>query len=101
MFCADHADEAIEAGEERSSRAWVARAQRHGVKLPVFAYTADGRRVPALMTELSYEGCQVRVHEPFAVGELVGIVQALAGEITGRVKWVEEGRVGIEFNAAP
>ena len=96
-LCARHADELIEARQDHSSLSWVARAQRHGVELPIFAYTCDGRRVPALMTDLSYDGCQLKVHDAFATGELVGLVQAQVGEITGRVKWAREGSVGIEF----
>lgn len=80
-------------------RTWVDRARRRGVELPVFAYLNDDR-LPALMTDLSYEGCQLLVRASFAHGDPLTIVHAHIGEIKGHVRWTQEDRIGVRFEAA-
>lgn len=80
-------------------RTWVDRASRRGVELPVFAYTNDDQRVPALMTDLSYDGCQLRVSGTIAQGQALTIVHAFVGEITGQIQWTEDDRIGVRFEA--
>jgi len=80
-----------------SSMAWVVRAYRRGVQLPVFVYTIDDRRVPAVMTDLSYDGCQLRSEHSFTEHAIVTIVHAQIGEVKGTVQWAHEGKLGIRF----
>lgn len=82
---------------EQCQRSWIERASRHGVELPVFAYASDDRRVPALMTDLSYDGCQLRLRASFSEGEPLTIVHAHVGEITGQIQWTQEDKIGVRF----
>ena len=80
--------------------AWVNRAGRRDVQCPIFVHDGQDRRLPAVLLELSYNGCQVRLDEPLDVGEDVILVHPELGEITAEVRWWTAGRSGMRFAEA-
>ena len=77
--------------------AWISRAGRRNVQWPIFVYDERDRRLPAVLSELSYDGCQVRLEHPLGVGEDVILVHPELGEITAEVRWWTAGRSGMRF----
>lgn len=51
----------------------------------------------ALVTELSYEGCQAIPEQSLCVGETVAIVVPRMGEIKAQVRWTAGDKVGFYF----
>ena len=77
--------------------AWVSKAGRRNVQWPIFVYDERDRRLPAVLSELSYDGCQVRLEHPLGVGEDVILVHPELGEIMAEVRWWTAGRSGMRF----
>jgi hypothetical protein len=86
-----------------SSAAWASklslspRGLRTRVELEVMASRADGRSFPAIIADISRDGCQLRSDTPFKVGELISLNHEVLGELLGQVRWACAGRAGLQF----
>jgi hypothetical protein len=56
-----------------------------------------GRDSDVAVSDLSYEGCQIRSEDKFKEGELVELRIIKRGAIDGEVRWSANGRAGVCF----
>ena len=77
-------------------RTFVMRPERHPVSLRGFAL-GPGRDSDVSLSDLSYEGCQIRSDDKFKQGELVELRIIKRGAIDGEVRWAANGRAGVCF----
>ena len=76
---------------------WPERPPRHQVKL-IAAGRRDGENAFTVhVSDMSYDGCQIRSDESFEVGEALFLIVPRMGEICVRVKWVDGARAGLRF----
>lgn len=73
------------------------RGLRTRVALEVVASRADGRSFPAIIADISFDGCQIRSDAPFEVGEMIKLNHEVLGELSGQVRWARAGRAGLQF----
>lgn len=57
----------------------------------------DGRKVEALATNVSPEGCQLLADAHWSVGETLVLTLADRGSIRAQVRWTAGDRAGIKF----
>jgi hypothetical protein len=72
------------------------RPDRRPVSLRGFAL-GPGRDSDVAVSDLSYEGCQIRSEDKFKEGELVELRIIKRGAIDGEVRWSANGRAGVCF----
>ena len=72
------------------------RPERRQVALRGFAL-ADGVDADIIVSDLSYEGCQIRSAQAFAVGDKLDLRIIGRGGVKGVVRWVADDRAGIRF----
>ena len=88
---------------ETPSTAWEAefflspRGLRTKVALEVMGYRADGAGFPAIIADISRDGCQVQSDAPLYVGETIKLKHEVMGELLGEVRWSSAGRGGLQF----
>lgn len=83
---------------ERSAlQARVNRRQRRDVEFGAFAERPDGSTAIVTVSNLSYDGCQLRSELSFRKGEALKLNLPRLGEIRAEVRWSEEGKAGAEF----
>lgn len=73
-----------------------ARPARRQVELRGFAL-ADGVDADIIVSDLSYEGCQIQSAQPFDVGNTLDIRIIGRGGVNGVVRWVAGDRAGVRF----
>ena len=79
-------------------RAWARSEERRGVEIPAIAYRANGKRLGVLLSDLSYDGCQVTAPDELRENEQITIVIFdLGAEIPATVRWAKEGKLGVRF----
>ena len=84
--------------QQRQFIEWARKEQRRQTDLPAIAYRQDGSRLGVVMSDISYEGCQLSAPDEFVVGELVTIVVLkLGAEMVAEVKWTASGKSGALF----
>ncbi|UUR09351.1 PilZ domain-containing protein [Sphingomonas glaciei] len=77
---------------------WARAEERRGVEIPAIAYRQDGKRLGVLMSDLSYDGCQLKVHDNIAADEEITLVIfELGAEVLATVKWVRDETLGVRF----
>lgn len=76
------------------------RELRSGMDLPAFAYRKDDVRLPVVITDLSYDGCQICVQDQLTEGEAVVLIHSNLGEVTAEVRWVSATKAGLRFTRA-
>lgn len=72
------------------------RAQRDLVDM-VSHITVQGRTHGTRIINISALGLMCRTETPFAVGQRVTVWLPVVKDLAAEVRWVEEGRVGVEF----
>lgn len=70
---------------------------RRGLDLPAFVYRNDDSRLPVIIKDLSYDGCQIQIREQLVAGEVIVLVHASLGEVTAEVRWTAASRAGLSF----
>ena len=78
-------------------RNWLKRPARHQVKLIAAGRREGGNAFAVHVSDMSYDGCQIRSDESLAVGEALFLIVPRTGEICVRVKWVDGERAGLRF----
>ncbi|MBV8908883.1 MAG: PilZ domain-containing protein [Sphingomonas sp.] len=79
-----------------TAKTFVRRPERHAVHLRGFAL-GKGRDSDVELSDLSYEGCQIRSDDKFKQGELVELRIIKRGAIDAEVRWSANGRAGVCF----
>jgi len=83
---------------EREPIDWKARGfSRRGVSHKGRISCADGQVFSALVTNLSYSGCQVLAEGSLTVGETVSLSLPGQGAQDAQVRWVAQDCAGLQF----
>jgi hypothetical protein len=77
-------------------KTFVMRPERHPVSLRGFAL-GEGRDSDVEVSDVSYDGCQIRSDDKFKKGEVVELRIIKRGAIEGEVRWSANGRAGVCF----
>ena len=77
---------------------WLSRFDRDGVSLHGIAERADGREIPAQLTNLSKEGCRLETEETLKIGERVRVTMEMFDRVSGTVRWSLLGIAGVRFD---
>lgn len=78
---------------------WLSRFDRDVVLLHGMARRADGREIPAQLTNLSKEGCRLETSETLKIGERVKVNIEMFDQISGTVRWSLLGVAGVRFDS--
>ena len=71
------------------------RGLRHSVRLDASVVRGSGAEVPAVVTDLSLDGCCLI--GPFQIGERVTVKIPKVGSLAAEVRWAFMGRAGARF----
>ena len=82
---------------DREQVDWSARSARRPTAHSAKVRLADGREVRALVTNLSYDGCQLLAEAELCVGETFVLTLSDRGSIEAQVRWTAGDRAGIKF----
>lgn len=74
----------------------VPRDDRRPVNLRAFVLS-DTRDCDAMVSDLSYSGCQIESDERFQTGEKFELRVVKLGSIPVEVRWAGKGRAGAQF----
>lgn len=77
----------------------VERRERRPVSLVGLAAREDESVIEVLLLDLSYEGCGIETPVPFEAGELLKLSVLRRGVIEARVRWYDNGKAGLVFEA--
>lgn len=76
---------------------WSSRSPRRPTAHQATICLDNGRQVRALVTNLSYDGCQVLAEAELTVGETLILILSDRGSIEAQVRWTADDRAGIKF----
>lgn len=83
---------------EREPIDWTPRlSSRRRASLVGMARRVDGPPFRILVTNLSYEGCEVVAEDSLIVGETLTLQIPGQGNIEAQVRWADYGKGGIRF----
>lgn len=82
---------------ERSTEDWVRRATRRRANLTGSARRANGFTMRVLVSNISYEGCELWSGSELRKGELIQLCLAGMSIIKAQVRWVRGDSVGVKF----
>lgn len=85
---------------EREPQDWRLRQPRRTVTLAGTAQWEDGSCARVLVSNLSYDGCELWTDHDLSNGETVTLAIPTKGRLEGQVRWVRDGRAGVRFLAA-
>ena len=70
---------------------------RRDVEFGAFAERADGRQAVLTVSNLSYDGCQLRSEENFQIGERLKLNLPRRGQIFAEIRWTAQAKAGVTF----
>jgi hypothetical protein len=76
---------------------WSARSPRRPTAHSATVVLGDGREVRALVTNLSYDGCQLLAEAELCVGETLVLTLPERGSTEAQVRWTAGDKAGIKF----
>ena len=76
---------------------WLTRGNRRAVQLNAAAFWPDGRSAMIHLSNVSYDGCELRSADGFKKGEMIRIAVPGMGKIEAQIRWVREDRAGARF----
>lgn len=82
--------------KHRNPKSWTIRAERRPVDLRGFAL-AEGVDADVAVSDLSYDGCQIRSEERLKPGEEIELRIIGRGGTRAEVRWARKGRAGVRF----
>jgi hypothetical protein len=82
---------------KRETIDWSARAGRRDVHITGAAAWPDGTSASVMVSNLSYEGCELRSAHGFTKGETVRLSLPNTGKIQAQIRWVKGGCAGARF----
>jgi hypothetical protein len=77
----------------------VERRERRSVRLRGLAMREDGTGIEIYLLDLSYEGCGIETPVELKPGEAIKLSVIGRGVIQAHVRWCENGRAGLVFDA--
>ena len=82
---------------EREPVDWLPRAVRRRTNLVGNMSWPDGTTARALVSNISYEGCQVWSDHELYQGETFSLALPGYGNIEAQIRWAAEGTAGVRF----
>jgi hypothetical protein len=82
---------------ERDSQDWKLRPGRQRVSLTGVGEWPDGSSATVLVSNLSYEGCELFTDHPLFIGETIVLRLPNKGVIEAQARWVQGGRAGLRL----
>lgn len=82
---------------KREPADWVPRAGRRRASLTGVGRWDDGSSARILVSNISYEGCQIWSDHDFSCGETLELALAGHSNIKAQVRWTMNGRAGARF----
>ena len=76
---------------------WVGRQDRFPVEVDAVVHRADGSESPALVSNISTDGCRLDASDEFRIGELLTIAIPRIGKVKAQVRWALSGSAGTKF----
>ena len=76
---------------------WVGRQDRLPVEVDAVVHRDDGTKLPALVSNISNEGCRLNAHDIFRIGESLIIAIPRIGRVKAQVRWALPGSAGTKF----
>jgi hypothetical protein len=76
---------------------WTSREARRSVSLTGVAEWPDGTSHRVLISNISYQGCNIWGNCEFNRGETITVLVPTMGRMETQVRWVVEGRAGMRF----
>lgn len=73
------------------------RDNRRDVHITGAATWSDGSSAMVTVSNLSYDGCELRSSQGFTKGETIRLSLPNTGRIEAQIRWVKEGRAGARF----
>ncbi len=70
---------------------------RRDVEFGAFAERVDGSEAVLTVSNLSYDGCQLRSEENFQIGERLKLNLPRRGQILAEIRWAAQGKAGANF----
>lgn len=67
------------------------------VDVDAVVHRADGSQSPAVVTNISNEGCRLDGSDQFRIGELLTIAIPRVGRVKAQVRWALPGSAGAKF----
>jgi hypothetical protein len=72
------------------------RDERRPVNLRAFVLS-DTRDCDAVVSDLSYSGCQIEADAKFKAGEQFELRVVKLGAVPAEIRWAKKGRAGVQF----
>ena len=82
---------------DRELRDYSARGPRHSAELMAACRWTDGSSAAVLVTNLSYQGCEIRSSRALEQGETIWLALPGRGKIKAQIRWVKECAAGAKF----
>jgi hypothetical protein len=82
---------------EREPIDWSDRQARRTARLQAIGVWADGSSSTVLVSNLSYDGCEMQSNRGFEQGEVVRLALPGRGRIQAQIRWVKDNRAGAKF----
>jgi hypothetical protein len=76
---------------------WSGRPARRPTTHHATICLGDGREARSLVTNLSYDGCQLVTEAVLSVGETLVLILPGRGSIDAQVRWIADERAGVRF----
>lgn len=76
---------------------WVKRADRNAAYISASVRLADGRKIAAVITDISSDGCKVSCRRMLPIGEVVELAIAGRASFNASVRWWVPGNAGLRF----
>lgn len=81
----------------RMTNDWPDRGTRRPVRFTAEAWWADGSSADVVVSNLSYDGCQLTSRHQFNRGETVLLNLPDRGRIRAQIRWIRNGKAGARF----
>ena len=75
----------------------IVRGQRRPARHEAEACWPDGSSATVLVSNLSYEGCEISSEHEFVRGETIRLMLPERGPIHAQIRWVRGGKAGAKF----
>ncbi|HEX6218775.1 MAG TPA: PilZ domain-containing protein [Sphingomicrobium sp.] len=78
---------------------WTPRNDRRPVDLAAFVHRGEGEPLPAIVKDLTEQGCRLTAEETLRIGERVKIEIPRLGFLDAQIRWALGGEAGVLFSA--
>lgn len=82
---------------EREPSDWHVRKSRQRLSLTGTGLWSDGTSATVLVSEMSYDGCQIWSDHDLTVGETIALTLRGKGTIEAQIRWADGSKAGLRF----